>query len=208
LVVRGGGISTGAIQFGEDVDTIALYAGGGTNASPLATSTADKNHFDYRTQSTATSGTSRGIYHRHYMAFDGECARFFGTQNGTSTGGTHGIHASLSFGTSGVASGLGAAVRATLQIPNRTVTLGTVAGLQAEVWMDGTSSNPTATCLSIIRGVVDGGDATAQNKVTHVMDLANLGAAIFANQAAWSVSKVLKIRVNGTDYYLPLSTAA
>ena len=46
--------------------------------------------------------------------------------------------------------------RGTLHIPDRAVTLGTMAALQGEVYMDGTSADPTATVLSLLRLIVDG----------------------------------------------------
>lgn len=192
------------------VESAALVQGGGTSASPLATSSADKNFLGYWARTTAASGDNRFAYLRYYLggAGGGECLRAFTTVEAAS-GTAHGAHLSLSFGVSPAAlSGLGVACRNTLHIPNRAVSLGTMAAHQAEVYMDGTSADPTATRLALYRGVVDGGDVTAQNKLTHLWDLVNLGAGIFANQSAWSVSKVLKVCVNGTDYYLPLSTAA
>lgn len=206
-------ILPGILQLGATA-TAALMAGGGTAASPLSTSTADKNFAGFWTKTTAATGDNRGWYLRHYLGSTGggECLRAFTTVSPASdldAGTAHGAHLSLSFGdTYGKLSGLGLACRNTLHIPNRAITLGTMAAHQAEIFMDGTSSNPTATRLALYRGIVDGGDATAKNKLTHLMDLVNLGAAIFMNQSAWAVAKVLKICVNGVDYYLPLSTAA
>lgn len=205
------------IQFLQSVlpNTAALYLGGGTSTAPMLTSQANKNFVGFWTKSTAVGGDNRGWYLRHYLAGlggGGECLRAFTTVEPATDidiGTAHGAHISLNFGaTYGKLSGLGLACRNTLHIPNRAVTLGTIAAHQAEIYMDGTSANPTATRLALYRGIVDGGDATAQNKLTHLWDLVNLGAAIFMNKSAWAVAKVLKVCVNGTDYYLPLGTAA
>lgn len=185
--------------------------GGGTNATPILAS-GSKNFIDFRFKNIATTGDIRGLYLRHYLSggAGGEAARLF-TTIGAASGTAHGAHISLSFGASpATLSGLGVAVRGTLHVPDRAITLGTVAAVQAEVYMDGTSSDPTATKLSLFRGIVDGGDATAQNKVLHVFEFVNLGSTIFPAHSAFvaNLSKALKINVNGTDYYIGLSTSA
>lgn len=199
------------VDFGN-VNSGALLHGGGTATYPLVNSTSDAKFMSYYLKSSATSGTSRGMYLKLFLTANagGEAIRAFTqVESNTPADTVNGAHLSLGFGASaGTVTGLGTGARMTLHIPDRAITAGTLAGGQSEVYMDGTSSSPTATTLALHRFIVDGGDATAQNKLTHVLDFVNLGSAVFANQSSWSVSKVLKIKVNGTNYYLPLSTAA
>jgi len=204
-------IGAAGVDFGN-VDSSALLHGGGTATYPLVNSTADAKFMSYYMTSSATSGTSRGLYLRLYLTANagGEALRAYTTVSSNTPADTvNGGHISLDFGSSaGTVTGLGTGARMTLHIPDRAITAGTLAAGQSEVFMDGTSSSPTATTLALHRFVVDGGDSTAQNKVTHALDFAGLGAAIFGSNSAWSLSKVLKIKINGTSYYIGLSTAA
>ena len=200
------GIRTASVVIGTVTPT-AVYAGGGTTAAPLTSDSTSDNFMDFRFRNTAASGDIRGMYIRTYYSGGGggDCLRSYATVE-ASTDTVHGAHISLSFGISpATITGEGVAMRATFQVPNRAITLGTCAAIEAEVFMDGTSSAATATVLSLFRGVVDGGDATAQNKLTHVFDLSGLGTAVFTTKTSAAVSHWLKCLINGTPYYLMVS---
>lgn len=105
----------------QHMDSTAVLFGAGTSTTGemVSTSTANKNMAAFWTKSTATSGASRGIYWRHYIAgagAEGEAARFFTTVAGVTAavGGTvHGAHISASLDATGNISGQMVAVRAT-----------------------------------------------------------------------------------------------
>jgi len=144
------------IQIGSTT-TAALQLGGGTSASPLATSTADKNHIGFWFTTTATSGDSRGLYLRQYFSgagVSGEAARIFGTVNNVTaaTGGTvNGAHISLSVtGASGAVSGAGNALRATLGIGASCAPGGTLSGIQVDSDFDTAATVPsTAAAIAV-----------------------------------------------------------
>ncbi len=199
------------LQLGRTA-TAALIMGGGTSASPLTKNTADKNFFGYWLKSSATSGTSRGLYQRLYLTggAGGECIRAFTTvESNTPADTCNGIHTSLSFGSSaGNITGLGTALRGTLHIPNRALN-GTVAAIQAEVYADGASSDIGGTC-SLIRGLVDGdgtGKAACDSKV-FLLDLTatdGSGEMVYRAQAepTWtSKTCLIKCKINGNTTYL------
>ena len=111
--------------------TAAELLGSGNSTTRTSTSTADKNFIGFWTESSATSGDSRGAYLRHYISGaggSGEALRAYGTVNNVTaaTGGTvNGAHISLSVdGASGKISGAGNALRATLGFSATPTTVG------------------------------------------------------------------------------------
>lgn len=121
-----------------DSSVVLFGAGTSTAGEPATTATADKNMAGFWTKSTATSGTSRGIYWRHYIAgaAEGEAARFFTTVTVAGVpGGVHGAHitASLDGTATSQITGLMAGVRATYGASAATRTVsGTVCSLQVD----------------------------------------------------------------------------
>lgn len=181
--------------------TTALM-GAGTAASP-ATWEVGGNALQFYFKNTYASGGVRGLYLRTYFATgsSGDCARIFSTVN-TSTTTVQGAHISLSFATGAVLSGQGVAMRATLHIPNEVMgAFGTYAAGQSEVFMDGTTSDPSAaTQLTVHRFVVAGGDATARDRVKKLFSIEGVtsGAANMIqtgqNEPTWA-SKTCLIRI-------------
>jgi len=117
---------------------------------------------------TATSGDNRGIYNRLYFTVTnsggGESLRSYTEIGKNVTVATaHGAHISLGMGEStdiGKITGLGAAVRCTLGIPNGALLGGTYAALMAEIYSFGTLSDASGvTSLSVLRAVNDGATA-------------------------------------------------
>jgi hypothetical protein len=136
----------------------------GTSAAPVSVGTvADAKIISVYAKSEAVSGDARVAYLRLYVAGAGgagEAVRAFCTVDGVAAAGTvNGIHASLSFGDgSGTATGLGNAGRFTLHIPNEASwTSGTLSAIMAEIYSDGTDSDPDGvTEISFMRIVNDG----------------------------------------------------
>lgn len=201
------------VSIGGTVRSGAKLLGSGTAATPTASASAG-NFIEWRFRNSVASGEVRGIYNRLYLsgASGGESLRSFTTVE-AAAGTAHGAHISLSFGASPAAlSGLGVAVRGTLHIPNRAVTLGTVAAVQAEVFLDGTSADPTATSLALFRAIVDGGNQAAKRKVTTFLDLTcETGAYdagyMHATTNSGTITEAIKVNVNGNVRYIPLLSA-
>ena len=136
----------------------------GTSAAPLTCGTVAGAKFaSVYAKSEATSGDARLLYARLYIAGiggAGEAVRAYTTVQGVAAAGTvNGIHASLDFADAdSKANGSGYAARCTLHIPNEsTWTSGTLAAIQAEIYSDGTDSDPDGvTELSFMRVVNDG----------------------------------------------------
>ena len=194
----------------------------GTSSTPLSTATANTNFIQVYTKSTATDAGSdtRGIYDRLYLGGattgGGEALRAFTTIDDAVVGTAHGAHLSLNFDStanSAQLTGLGVAGRNTLHIPNdATWTSGTLAAVQAEIWSDGSNSDPDGvTELSFIR-VVNGGDTTGDDDVDTDAFLMSLqgfadGAGnVFKASAPTTLGASLRIKVGNTTYYLPLYT--
>lgn len=184
----------------------------GTTTERKQTAAPNTNMFGLFTENTATSGDNRGIYNRFYLSgagAGGESLRSFTTVNNVTAGTAHGAHITLSFGTSGKASGQGIAVRGTLQIPSGGLNAGTYAAVQAEVWADGTGTTVVPTAL--FRGVV-AGNATGAASVLTFLDLAALnGAGKIVNESITQLTGKagLLVTVNGAAYgYIPIVTGA
>jgi len=149
--------------------------------------------------------TSRLSYNR--LAFtstgSGETLRAFSVVTGASaaTGGTiNGAHISTSINTTGTISGAANAIRATLG-GTATTPGGTLAVLQLDTDY---STNVTLGATSSFIRVTDSGSQTGE--VQNLINIATGPAATVAPTAsavAASPSKVLKVMVAGTPYYVP-----
>ncbi len=159
---------------------LLMGAGQSTAGTRETTDEADSNFIEFRFENSATSGDNRGLYNRLYLTgagSGGESLRSFTTVEDVAGGTAHGAHISLNFGASGSITGLGVAVRGTLQIPDAALSGGTYAALQAEIWADGDSSDISgATAHSFLR-LVAGGSATGLATIDTVLDLTGLPAA-------------------------------
>lgn len=199
-------------------DSAGLIAGIGTSASPATTATADKSFKSYYLQSTATSGTARGEYLRLYIggaAGGGEALRVFTTVNNVAGETAHGAHISLNFGTSGSVTGQGIAMRGTLHMPSTALAASNVtySAVQAEIYSDAATSDPAGNLLSFFRAV-NGGDATGGADVDDDVALFDISGVTIAtgNMVAASTTEAnyshsVRVRVNGTNYYMMLANA-
>jgi hypothetical protein len=160
----------------------------------------------------ATSGDNRLAYLRFYITGaggGGECVRIFTTVKDVAGGTAHGAHISLNFGDTGTLTGLGVAMRATLHIANQGTQAGTLAAIQAEIWSDGTTSDPAGCLLSCIR-IVNGGD-TGKADVDDdaaALDFQGWGSGtgnmvyVHAITTPGAAAASIKIRIGSTPYYL------
>ena len=234
-IAKGGGPGVSLFRFGQTetdgstYDPAAWFMGGGNSSHPLGDAAGlelGSNNwmsFYFRSNCADGSKTPRGLYLRHYIAGTGggEAGRFFTTCEAVVPSEVDGAQISLSFGTSGVASGLGVAVRSTLQLPNRAQAMGSIAAHMAEIWLDGASADPTgSTVCSLHRDIVDDAThSTTYRKVVKTwLDLTCGTAAVsdptqmfttgitVATMAAL-LSCAIQVRINGTLYWIPVATA-
>ena len=141
-----------------------LLLGVGTTADPSLNATADKHFVELRMKHTATSGDNRGIYTRTEFAGVGGGGDGFRSNTVVSAvgaGTVQGIHGSVENEATAKITGLGVGVRAGYIFADEAVPPGgTYAGLMAELWANGSSTDISgATKVSLIRAVL-GGDAT------------------------------------------------
>lgn len=193
----------------------AILMGVGTSANPSTTATADKNFIEMRTQSSATSGSSRGLYWRHNLSGagqSGEAIRAF-TDLTAAVDTARGTHISLQAGATGYVTGLGAGVDAQLYLKNEALHAnGTYAAINSEIYSEGTTTDPSgATEMSFLRAVL-GGNATGIGRVDDKANLVTVtggsngsGNVVSGagNEPTWT-GKTYQIRVslNGTTAYL------
>jgi len=191
-----------------------LLIGGGTDAAPCLTSTADAKFLEFRCKTTATTGDNRLAYLRYEIGgvAGGECLRAW-TYLSAAANTVRGGHISLDMSTAGSISGLGCALETTLHIPDALPAGGTYSSLKAAIHSNATASDPAAvTQLSFI-DVVNQGHA---NGITDVDDKAffitfsggsTASGNVFAAKTSSAVSHGLRCRFNGTTYYLMVSDA-
>ena len=204
----------------------AILLGRGTSADPVTTSVADKKMIEFRCETTASSGDNRLMYLRYAMggAGDGECLRAF-TVVEANLGTAHGAHLSLVFSASAggsECSGLGVACRATLHIPNVASWLptGTYAAMNAQIFSDGSNSDPAGmTELSFLRMSNDG-DATGKADVdtdAYLFSIQGFATAANSTKVIRTDSLVemntpntvgLRIRIGSVSYYMLAVPAA
>jgi hypothetical protein len=175
----------------------------GTSSSPISVTTAGNISSSYGTTS-ATTGDTRLSYQR--LAFtstgSGETLRAFSvvTGAGAATGGTiNGAHISTSINTGGSISGAANAIRATLG-GSATTPGGTLAVLQLDTDY---GTNVTLGAASSFIRVTDSGSQTGE--VQNLINIETGPAATVAPTATAvaTVSKAIKVRIGGTDYYVP-----
>ena len=202
----------------------AVLIGSGTSAAPNVSSTADAKFIELRCSTTAAEASdARLAYLRLAMdgesaSAGGECLRAFTVVN-ENIGTAHGSHTSLAFKAEAggsETSGLGAAVRGTLHIPDVAswAPTGTYSAGYFEMYSDGTASDPAGmTSLSGIT-IANSGDATGKADVdddANIFSISGFTAAADATSAVSSISLdelpagsiALKVDVGGTAYYIP-----
>lgn len=176
---------------------------GGTSTDPIVATTAGNISSFYGTASN-TTGDVRLNYSRLTFTStgSGETIRAFTRVTGANaaTGGTiNGAHISTSINTGGSISGAANAIRATLG-GTATTPGGTLAVLQLDTDY---SSNVTLGAASSFIRVTDSGSQTGE--VQTLMNIESGPAATVAPTATAvaTVSKAIKVRIAGTDYYVP-----
>lgn len=203
------------VQIGATT-TSALAIGGGTSTTPLTSASTDKKFLGFWTKSTDATGTDmRGMYLRHYLsgaggAQSGEAGRFYTTVSTSAANAARGIHSSLDFGTSGDISGLGAALDATLHVPNGNLG-GTVAAVSADINGDGASSDITGTG-SFFRASLQGTTTNLQD--VYFLNVEGTGSAAAYNSGemyvlsnSGTITEAIKIKTPAGDRWIPLLSA-
>jgi hypothetical protein len=177
---------------------------GGTASSPITVTTAQNISSFYGTTS-ATTGDTRLSYNRLTFTStgSGETLRAFSVVTGAgaaTTGTINGAHISTSINTTGTISGAANALRATLG-GSATTPGGTLAVLQLDT--DYSTNVSLAATSSFIR-VSDSGSQTGEvQNLINVESGPDATVAPTASAVAASPSKVLKVMVAGTAYYVP-----
>ena len=193
----------------------------GDASTKVIQDTADMKFVSFYWDNGATSGDSRGIYNRLYITGaggGGESFRTYTDVENVAGATAHGAHISLGFGTSGSLTGQGIAMRGTLHMPSTALPASNVtySAVQAEIYSDATTSDPSGNLLSFVR-LINGGDATGGADVDDdaaAFELSGFtvgaGNVISANTAGagtltftnWST---LRCRVGTTVYYIPIA---
>lgn len=210
--------------FGDSTATVtsagavpnAVVMGRGTSSSPLTTSSDGKN-ISFYFSTPATGGSTDGVYFRQFFtgaAGGGNALRAFATVQNVQGSTARGLHASLSFGTSGTISGLAAAVEATLHMPSTAGMAGTNYAIKAAINADASTSDPVgATTIGLI-GLIAQGDATGLADLDTdgvFFDISGFtGTTGVTNMiSTTSLAELptgtigLRIKVGSTIYYLP-----
>lgn len=177
---------------------------GGTATSPIVVTTASNISSSYGTASN-TTGDVRLSYNRLTFTSTGSGETFRAltrvTGANAATGGTiNGAHISTSINTGGSISGAANALRATLG-GTATTPGGTLAVLQLDTDY---SVNVTLGSASSFIRVSDSGSQTGE--VQNLFNIETGPAATVAPTAsavAASPSKVIKVTIGGTPYYVP-----
>ena len=220
------GTNNDVVIDGNDSTTTGVLRIGLTGTYYDLGATAGRHGIKCYFTSSATSGGGRGMYIRHKQTGAGtahsDALRAFESIN-ANTSTASGAHVSLNFlATAGGSecSGLGAALRTTLHIPDIALwaPTGTYTAVQAEIYSDGTASDPAGmTELSFIRIANSGGTGKADvDTDACIFSLAGFTAAADAAHAISSTSLAelpagsigLQIKVDGAIYYMPAVIAA
>lgn len=176
---------------------------GGTATDPIVVTTAQNINSSYAT-TTAATGDTRLTYNKLTFAGAGagETLRAFSVVTGDQGAGqtTNGAHISADINSGGSISGAANAVRATLG-GTEVSPGGTLAVLQLDTNYTVNVGLPATS--SFIR-VSDSGSATGEvNTLINIEAGPAATVAPTASAVAASPSKVLKVMIGGTAYYIP-----
>ena len=205
----------------------AVLLGSGTTVSPNASATADAKFIEFRCSTSAAEASGARLFCGR-MAFDGEhasaggeCIRAFSMVN-ENIGTAHGGHISLGFKAEAggsETSGLGAAIRGTLHIPDIASwsPTGSYSSGMFEIYSDGTASDPAGmTELSVLR-LCNSGNATGAEDIDTDAFLLSIqgfsaGSGSMLDSTIDSVTAqidhTLKIKVGTATMYIPLMDKA
>ena len=199
----------------DDTKTDGLIFQGGTETVPLVADVAGSKFLSFYCDNGATSGDNRLMYLRLFLTggAGGEAARIY-TNVDANCATAHGAHISLDFAaTAGGSecSGLGVANRCTLHIPNVAswAPTGTYAAIQAEIYSDGTNSDPAGmTELSFIRFANSGGsgkaDVDTDAYLFSLQGFTETEGSVVNIDVPGSLAASLKILIGSTPYYIGL----
>ena len=193
----------------------AILMGRGTSAKPALTSVANKCFLEFRTKSSATSGDSRGYYHRHEIGGaggGGEALRAFAKVTAAATT-CRGAHISVDMHADGSCSGFGAGVDA--QVLFGAAAYGnTLTALNAELYGSEGATISVAGSASFLRCVI-GGDSTAIASISSnaaflsFANAAGSGKIVDSDITALTGKAGLRVYVNGALYgYIPIVTGS
>src|SRR4030067_523506 len=151
----------------------ALLMGIGNSTGRAQANAASRNFLSFYLENWATSGDNRGMYLRLYHSGaggGGEVLRVFSTVQNVAAATAHGAHISLNFATTGTVTGQGIASRNTLHLASQALTSNvTLAATQAEIYCDGSASDPgDSTLLSFLRFVLDGNADGVANTIASI----------------------------------------
>lgn len=229
LTVTTVGAPTGPVDFSSIIKPTAeggadaanaLLMGVGTSANPATDAAANKSFLEFRTQSTATSGDSRGLYLRHELkgaGISGESLRANTNLGaGIAVNTAHGVHGSVAHQAGATITGLAVGVRAGWLIPDAAVGAnGTYYGGMTEIYVSGDNSDPAAvTKYAVHEFSINGaGNAAAQAKVKNMLSFTS-GAADGSGNVIYShdhdpgnAAGSIRVLVNGAIRYLKFWSA-
>jgi len=189
----------------------------GTSGSPISYTAGSPLVEIYATSSNTTSTSAEPFYLKSIMtgaSGTGGRARFHLYTDVALGGWSNALKAYTEYGSSGSTIGMGSALCAEIAMSAGT-TSGTYAPLESELVADSAVSSGTAT--SFLYGNIAGSNATGKTTLNTNAYLFELGAGVVdtvggifeseTNTDSLSMTHVLKIRIGGTAYYIPLNTA-
>jgi hypothetical protein len=178
----------------------------GDTTKYITTDVADTKLMQFWLGNSATSGDNRGCYLKFKLSGaggGGESLRSVTDVVNVAAGTAHGAHLSLSFATSGRITGLGAAVRGTLQVPGTSTSFGgSVYGMYAEIFHDGSGSTLANTTNHACLALANTGNATGV--ATHKYWLALIGAnsTNVHTGTASGTAKLVAITIDNVEYWV------
>jgi len=216
-----GGMCLKQVRFNPATGVSSIIIGDST--THWSSSTADTKVISIYADITATSGDNRGIYNRLYIkgaGAGGESLRSYTEITGVAAGTAHGAHLSLGMGestTKGSVTGLGAAVRCTLGLPNAALASGgTYTALMSEIYSFGDDSDAGAvTEISFLR-FVNGGTTNGKATIDDDAFLFVLNGFASGSAHLWydhqgtaptNVEEWIKVKTPGGTRYLAVYNA-
>lgn len=209
----------------EVLDTTAVLGGAGSSASPVECTDDDHNFLCfYLKANPAANKSGNGLYiemeaTRDLALYNRTIYATVTTPAGKHPRNPQAIKALSKIVATGYVQGTTTAITADVELPNEVMSasMGSIYGVASQIVLGGTTTAfGAATRHAIFLGKVTGGDATAQKRILNVFDIETLGVGNMAAKCMVSnadsttagCSGGLQVRVNGTQYWIPLYTIA
>lgn len=212
----------------ETAPTGGVLGGGGTSAVPVECTSADHNFLEFYLRANPATGSGNGLFiemeaKKNLALYNRTIYTTVVVPSAANPRNPHAIKALLKYtDETSYCQGGSSAVTGDVEVPNKTMhaSMGEIQAGIFQFVLGGTSfdfgADSSKNEASVLHVKVVGGDATSQGKLKAIMKFTGLAVGNKAAKLAFCNADVaggggasaggIQVRVNGTNYWLPIYT--